>query len=329
MKEFRKNEQGFFVCEECGKICTKNKLSLSIHIKQYHNINNRTYYDKWIKETNEGVCKICNKETEFIGFKGYKNCCSKKCIYDRIKKSNLENYGVENQFQRKYTKEKSKQTKREKYGNENYVNREKTNKTNLKKYGNISACNGEEQNKMKKDTWIKNYGVENPSKSKEIKKQKEITCLKHFGVKAGFADVKKRNLTNKDKYGVEYPMQNIEIFNKSFKTRILIHQYKDADVTYQGSYELNFLELCERLEILDKIQNVPSIKYKLDSKEKVYHSDFYISYLNLVVEIKSSWTLQQNEKEIMAKKKATFKSGYNYLMILNKNYNKFLEITKI
>jgi hypothetical protein len=245
MKEFKKTKDGLFICEECGKICTKNKLSLSMHIK-YHNIDIKMYYDKWVKEINEGICKICGKETELIKTDiGYKNCCSKKCsneyTYNKIKNSNLNKYGVENQYQRKDIKEKSKQTKKEKYGNENYVNREKTNETNLKKYGNISPLHGKEQIKMKKQTWIKNLGVENPSQSNKIKKQKEETCFLHFGVKNQnqSKEIREKNKqTCLKKYGVEHPMQNKEIFNKSFKTRIKIKQFRNTNLTYQALYEL-------------------------------------------------------------------------------------------
>ena len=83
MKKFRKNKDGLFICEECGKMW-KNLKSLSIHIRHSHNEEYKKYYDKWIKEHNDGKCKICNKNTEFIVFSiGYKNCCSTKCTYYR------------------------------------------------------------------------------------------------------------------------------------------------------------------------------------------------------------------------------------------------------
>ena len=96
MKEFRKTEDGLFICEECGKIC-KNKQGLSTHIS--NNYNAQKYFDKWLKEDNEELCKVCNKETKFNGlFWGYKKCCSKKCIcaytYNRIKEENLKKYGM-------------------------------------------------------------------------------------------------------------------------------------------------------------------------------------------------------------------------------------------
>lgn len=140
MKEFRKTKDGLFICEECGKIC-KNKQGLGTHI--HYNHTNKEYYDKWLKENHEGICKICGKETKFIGIKahGYSNYCSKKCISHQTKENNIKKYGVK------------------------------------------CTLNTPTSIKKKKATWTKNYGVDNPSKSAKIKKQKEQVSLKKFGVK--------------------------------------------------------------------------------------------------------------------------------------------------
>jgi len=61
MKEFRKNQQGSFICEECGKgfVC---KESVSKYVKRYHNMSINDYYEKWFKEETDGYCKECGKE---------------------------------------------------------------------------------------------------------------------------------------------------------------------------------------------------------------------------------------------------------------------------
>jgi hypothetical protein len=138
MKEFRKTEEGFFICEECGRVCKKLK-GLTIHIRLLHNKKHKEYYDKWLKEQDEGLCKICGKETKFLGFKYYyKNCCCKehmkKWNWIHVKILNLERCGFENNFQRKECKEKAKQTKKERYGDENYNNPEKNNQTCQEKW---------------------------------------------------------------------------------------------------------------------------------------------------------------------------------------------------
>ena len=62
MKEFRKSKDGFFICEECGKLCSRLR-GLSRHLHNQHKyISDKEYYDKWIKNENEGICKICGKD---------------------------------------------------------------------------------------------------------------------------------------------------------------------------------------------------------------------------------------------------------------------------
>ena len=63
MKNFRKNNQGFFICEECG-FSTFNKRGLCTHIQFKH--NNKKYFDKWIKERSDNKCKICGEKTKYI-----------------------------------------------------------------------------------------------------------------------------------------------------------------------------------------------------------------------------------------------------------------------
>ncbi|HUS49392.1 MAG TPA: hypothetical protein VMZ91_04465, partial [Candidatus Paceibacterota bacterium] len=112
MKKFRKSKKELFICEECEKIFFYKK-TLSRHINKYHSI--KEYYDKWLKENDEGLCKICKKETKFTGFKRYyKKTCSKKCEDKyrqlRIEEENLIHFGVKNHYQREDVKEKIKQT---------------------------------------------------------------------------------------------------------------------------------------------------------------------------------------------------------------------------
>ena len=89
-------------------------------------------------------------------------------------------------------------------------------------------------------------------------------------------------------------------------------------------YELDFLE--KFLKIHPDLQNGPSISYNLNENEHIYHSDFYIPSLNLVIEIKNSYLAKKYFDEIYEKKKATLLTGYNYIMITNKHYKKFKQL---
>ena len=318
-----------YICEECNSSYSSYSsyssiIGLITHINKKH-FSSKTYYDKWLKTNSDGKC-ICGKETKFLGIhKGYKNFCCTQHRYEQThitqQTNNINNYGVKFNFQRKDIIEKikitnlknhngvfssstpevinkskqtrkekygdenytnilkSKQTKKEKYGDENYTNRIKAGKTNTEKYGNISPLHGTNQIKKKKETWIKNYGVDNPLKNKEI-------------------------------------------FNKAFTTRIQIKKY--GSLTYQGSYEYDFLEKFYSI-FPDMIDGL-SFNYKLNENEHIYHSDFFIPSLNLIVEIKNSYLAKKDKDKIAEKKQAVLNNGHNYIMIVDKHYKFFNQI---
>lgn len=107
-----------------------------------------------------GKCLVCQSPTAFLRFSdGYRAHCSVKCTYvsperigkiktfhstadyadrtEKAKATNLLRYGVESTSKMNVTK--SKQTKLERYGNENYCNNEKRVQTLLERYG-VSAA---------------------------------------------------------------------------------------------------------------------------------------------------------------------------------------------
>lgn len=121
-------------------------------------------------------------------------------------------------------------------------------------------------------------------------------------------------------------MQNQKIFDKSFKTRIKIYKYKNIKLTYQGTYELDFIK-----NFIDKINILNGYRINYISKNginRVYYSDFYIPSLNLIVEIKSSYTASLDD-DLLEKKLATITNGYNYILIMNKNYQEFINLIDI
>jgi hypothetical protein len=242
-------------------------------------------------------------------------------IKEKSKQTCLKKFGVENPFQSSEIQRRGRKTKKEKYGDEFYIDREKSKKTCLEKYGvehpsqndeifqkikrSTKETTGYECNfqnrKLMNDSMMKKYGVKNVMQTELTQNNHKKTMLK--------------------KYGVEYSMQNIEIFTKAFKTRISLKQFKDTDIWYQGSYELDFLE--KYYEKFPEIRRAPSIHYRFNKKEKVYHPDFYIPSLNLIIEIKNSYLVKHFRYLCNLKKKATIANGFNFIMIVNKKYNKF------
>jgi Uma2 family endonuclease len=83
---------------------------------------------------------------------------------------------------------------------------------------------------------------------------------------------------------------------------------------------LDFLE--KYYDIFLNIERGPSLKYMYNGQNKVYHSDFFIPSLNLVIEIKSSWTLKL-DIEIEEKRNEVLKNNLKYIMVIDKKYSEF------
>jgi len=173
-------------------------------------------------------------------------------------------------------------------------------KTKLERYGNENFTNRKKSN----ETCLEKYGVENVSQSDIIKKRKCETSIIN--------------------YGVEYPSQNKDVFNKQQKSALRLIKYKNTDLYYQGTYELDFLDkYYDKLEIS---KNKKSIKYIYKNKIKYYHPDFYFDKLNLIIEIKSDYTLVKELDKNLAKQKSCVEFGYNFIFIINKDYSIFEDI---
>lgn len=272
------------------------------------------------------VCDIClNKKriTYFDYLKSFSSggyyTCSNICAKGKVESTNREKYGTDYPLQSKNKMNELKEYFISKFGVDNpsknddvKMKREKTMylnfgvKTNIilpethKKAVEMSMS--DESVQKRKDTFIRKYGVDNPMKSKEIYQR--------------FKDV------NTKKYGVEYPAQNSIIFNKTQKAQFKIKEYKG--IKYQGTYELDFLEFCDKNNILNKISKIKSIEYEYENKLKYYHPDFFIEELNLIIEIKSDYYYELYLEKNICKKKSCIEQGYDFIFIINKDYIEFL-----
>lgn len=249
---------------------------------------------------NCGIEKCLSYKTYLKQFKKHNIYVCGSCKSVNIKKSFLDKYGVENVFQNENIKEKSKNTIKEKYGVD-YITqsveiKNKIINNNLKKYG-VEYYNNNDKTKI---TNLKKYGNVCSLHDKEIEAK-----VKELWIK---------------KYGTNYPMQNILVFNKMVKNSRKIYFYKNTNITYQSSYEKDFLDnYFEKIEI----KNGLIIKYKINDKEKVYFSDFYLPKYNLIIEIKSSRTFEMETLINLTKQEKCIKDGYNFLFIIDKNYKNF------
>jgi len=238
----------------------------------------------------------CNKYTRYHNkFKeGFRKFCgdpscsaNHKETKEKYKKTSLKNWGTENPLENKDFRERCKSIVEAKYGSK-YAMQSKVCKEKYKK------------------TSLKNWGAENPLQNNEIRKHCRNTLLKN--------------------YGVDVPAKNIHIMKKIMNSRkIRTIAFKNSGIYYQGSYELHFLELMEQHNMLALVSNGLSFKYDyLDKVDRLYVSDFFISNLNEVIEIKSKWTYNRKgsdmvlENQNLAKMATVINEGRNFKFLIGK-----------
>lgn len=332
---------------------TTSKLKIDVECDNCKTINNISYFS-YLRNIKNGnyYCKKCSgvrfKETSLIKY-GVEHPLKLDKIKNKSKETNIERYGVEFSSQNKDVQNKRKSTNIKKYGNEQFMLtdkfKEKRKITMLEKYDTVIPI----QNKKIKDkiekTCIKKYDAKSPFESEIIKnkclkikkerygdekynnrKKYKETCITNFGADNPMKDnniYQKMINTVFDRYGVYHPAQNIDIYDKMIKSGIKILKYKNTDLYYQGTYELDFLN--NYYDKIDIIRGNP-IKYYYNDIEYIYYPDFFIKDFNLIVEIKSKyWYNKHLEKNL--KKELTCKEyKYNFIFIINKNYDKFKNI---
>lgn len=168
---------------------------------------------------------------------------------------------------------------------------------------------------------LEKYGCETYTNSKKMKQTK----LERHG-NENYVNPEKAKQTFLLRLGVDNNMKDPNLFAKNQRSRFQVKQYKETELYYQANYEYNFLELCESLNMLNKIEKGPTIRYKINNKYKIYHSDFYINDLNLIIEIKSGYWYRDNIEETICKKKASIYSNYNYCIVIDNDFNEFIKL---
>ena len=304
---------GKFSCgsKYCRKLKTKesnlikygvdnvSKLHTVKESKKQTTLSNYGVENPFQSDEIKSAIKIANKEKY-----GYEYTAQTELVKDKIKETNIFKYGVENPFQYEVFKDKIKET-------------------NLIKYGVTYSSQADEiKNKMKESNLIK-YGVTYSAQSKKVKDKIKETNIFKYGVENTFQyqpfkdKVKEDNLV---KYGVEYYTQTTECRKKFFSS---LSYKKYNGLVYQTSYELNFLEFCFENNIV-VTDEVPRIDYSFEGKIHYYFPDFYIPEKKLIIEIKSYYWMEKLKQKNIAKREHTLQKGYNYILIMDKNYLEFL-----
>jgi len=312
-------------CIKCKHFKKRKTLLEKYGVENYTNSKKRkeTMIEKYgYYYNNRSKCK----ETCIEKY-GVDNVSKSNIIKNIKKETNIKNWSVENVFQSEYIKNKIIETNLDKFGVTH------NSKSSIIKQKKIDTCNknfGVDYptqstiviDKIKNNNFIK-YGATSYTKTDEYKVIVKKTNNEKYGKDWYMSTTdfrEKSKITNNEKYGVDYPQQNFEIFQKQQMAGFLSKKYND--LYYRGTYEIDFLLLCEKNNI--EVKNGPTISYIINNKNKRYFSDFYLPKYNLICEIKSRYYFDKYIDINLIKKDATLSKGYNFIFIIDKNYNDLL-----
>ncbi|MCK9416372.1 hypothetical protein M0Q97_06915 [Candidatus Dojkabacteria bacterium] len=273
-----------------------------------------------VKCDNCGTEKEINIQSYYTSFKNNKYNCY-KCKTETYRKTMIEKYGVENCFQLNDIKEKINNTKIKLYGDKNYNNRIKSSETCLNKYGVENPQQNNDIKEKTENTNLINFGYNRAAKNLNVQKKSMNTKKLKYGDEFYNNNIKYKETMIK-KYGFDNPMKITEIMLKAQITGLKRKLFKNSNLYYQGTYELDFLEKYYNKINIEKGK---SIKIFFN-KYTTYNSDFFIPNLNLIVEIKSSYWYKKYYDKNIIKENECRKLGYNYIIIIDKNYTIFDKI---
>lgn len=282
------------VCKICGESYISNHY-LAGHIRTFHKIPRKEYYDIYLRQNGEGYCKECGKETTFRGNK-YLSFCSRECYNispDTAESRALINKGrkqsqeiiekrLANTDQQK-KEETRKATLFERYGDSRYVNREKIGKSHL--------------------------GKKRPPRTKEH--SDKITESKRRNGTNTHSETTKKSLSKmmRDLYARDDAPVTIS------KNNTYVCGYYN-DIYYRSSYELIFIKYCanNNIEIVSADTKEFRIRYydAEDGRPRFYYPDFYIPQYDLMVEIKPLSMLDYGNNQV---KSCAAREIYRYMFI--------------
>lgn len=285
----------------------------------------------------------CGSEIIFNSFdKGFRQSCSPKCaqsdtrVREKSKQTNLAIYGHESPVQCKKVKEKRKKTCQIRYGgnapSSSKTVKDKIKATCLNKYGVDNPAKSKAVQTKATYTILRKYGGVHFASTSDVIDKKASTCLKRYGVphQSRTKRFKERyEKTSIERYGERHFMLNpdkYEEFTKNLKTN---YEYKIHGKSFLvRGYEKHALEYIVRKKgvkvkhIVNTVSDgLPSFTY---NKNRRYYPDFYLPKANIVVEVKSTYTVGCTDKALFKinrkKAKAVAKAGYRYkLLVFNKD----------
>lgn len=282
-------------------------------------------------------CVICGQKSKFNSMKhGYHETCSNSCGYELKKQKSsqklqvtwkdrrseilekrantcIERFGVEHALQSKNIKNKGVQTQLKLRGVTHHSKLKSTQdqikKTKLETYGSFSAI-GTSGNAARIKTNQIRYNVDNPVQSQIVKDRIRETC-------------KNRSPETKLKIKNKMSLSAIKRSRKGIY-QIKIFTFPSGRVDKVQGYEpqaINLL-LSEGYQEDDILTDCPTIKY---DEVKRYLPDIFIKSKNLLIEVKSSYTLNADIDRNLRKQQAAIAAGYLHEIWVMDSKGKLIE----
>lgn len=269
-------------------------------------------------ELAQGCCREHSQKISFLRKYGTTNPMCDATVKNKQKNTMFERYGVEHPLQNTQIQKKSEQSCVEKYGvshpMKNIAVQQKVKESTKKKYG-VDHIFQNVETKEKIQKWRKNNAAALREKSKQ-------TMMKKFGVEYPMQSteiVKKMKCTMLEKYGVEHNMQSPTLFKKNQKAMYKHKEYtwKTGEISVvQGHEPIVLQELEEKgynfTDVKTDESDMPEIWYFFENEKHRYYPDLFIPAENLVIEVKSVWTLQLHWDKNQAKFAAVRELGFNF-----------------
>lgn len=205
--------------------------------------------------------------------------------------------------------------------------------TCIEKYGVDNPFKAEQCKEKIKNTMKERYGVEYNMQSEEIKKGRDETNVKRYGDKMYLKSQKFREECLR-KFDCLYPCQNKQVRHKVLCSAFGTKKYKfpSGNVILVQGFENHgiddFIDNRDCTEpdfVFMDDEGYPVINYRFKKMDRKYFCDFYIPKYNLIVEVKSVFTMDLEEKQNFAKMRACVENGYNAIIVVYDDKGKLVK----
>ena len=273
-------------CKICNRVF-KSSRSLAAHVRRGHELTSKEYYDKYLSDSESGVCPVCGKGTDYRGLEtGYLIYCSPKC-------STTDPERKDERSARRKGRKQSKETIEKRINNTDQVKKEKKRQESfLKKYGVTNPVFVPEIQQKIIET---NTGRKNPRKNSDhqrkiIESKRRNGTLKH-------TDETKRKIKQKlrELWSSEDAPINLSENSNCYKRSKSGHY---GGFFYRSSYELTFIKYCieNNIKIVSAETKEFRVRYLKEDKGTYhyYYPDFYLPEYDMLIEVKPLSMLDVN-----------------------------------